>query len=102
MTCDCPLDPGLCPVHDLVLSARQRQQCRDEPGMFAAFARLGERRKRKPATARPRGLGDTVEGIAKRLRLDRAAKIWSKVTGKPCGCEGRRKLLNRLFPYGDG
>lgn len=101
MKCQCPLS-GRCETHGLNLTLEQHRQCREVPGMFDAFARLGSRRKRKPAKRNPRGLGDTVESVAKRLRLDRAAKIWSKVTGKPCGCEGRRKLLNRLFPYGDG
>lgn len=94
MTCQCPLS-GRCERHGLDLTPEQHRQCREVPGMFEAFERLGGKR-----TAKTRGLGDTVEGVAKRLRLDRAAKIWSKVTGKPCGCEGRRKLLNRLFPYG--
>ena len=25
----------------------------------------------------------------------------SEKTGKPCGCNERRKALNKMFPYGD-
>jgi hypothetical protein len=43
-----------------------------------------------------RGLGDDVEAVAKVIGADRLAKLYESVTGRPCGCEGRRELLNKL------
>lgn len=50
--------------------------------------------------ARPRGLGDTVAGLAKAVGADKAAALFHRMTGKDCGCEGRREKLNALVPYG--
>ena len=36
-------------------------------------------------------LGDLTEETMKKLRLDRLAKRYSKVTGKPCGCAARKE-----------
>jgi len=46
-----------------------------------------------------KGLGDTIEKIAKKVGADKVAKTYEKVTGKPCGCSQRRDNLNRAFPY---
>ena len=45
------------------------------------------------------GLGDTVQKAAKMVGADKVAKVYEKVTGKPCGCQERRDSLNRRFPY---
>jgi len=42
-----------------------------------------------------KGLGDTVEAAIKRVTF---GKIRPK---KGCGCEKRKQLLNRTFPYGN-
>ena len=42
---------------------------------------------------RSRGLGDTVEKII------HATGLQIFVEGKDCGCEGRRDVLNEMFPY---
>lgn len=42
-----------------------------------------------------RGLGDTVEKIAKATGV---SKVVEKVV-KDCGCDKRRDALNRMFPY---
>lgn len=46
-----------------------------------------------------RGLGDTLERVFHAVGLDRIAKAKERLTGKPCGCAGRRDKFNALFPY---
>jgi len=43
-----------------------------------------------------KGLGDTVEKIFKSVGVDKLAK-WA--LGEDCGCQERKEVLNRLFPY---
>lgn len=40
------------------------------------------------------GLGDTIEKITTKTGIKSAVKAVSKVTGKDCGCEERKKALN--------
>ena len=47
-------------------------------------------------TKRSKGLGDSVEKVLKATGIDKVAK---KVLGDDCGCEERKKKLNKLFPY---
>lgn len=42
------------------------------------------------------GLGDTVEKVFKATGIDKAAKF---VLGEDCGCDDRREVLNKMFPY---
>tara|TARA_R100001377_G_scaffold84588_1_gene68488 strand:+ start:1579 stop:1824 length:246 start_codon:yes stop_codon:yes gene_type:complete len=46
-----------------------------------------------------RGLGDSIERITKitgvKSVIDAAARIWEK----DCGCNERKELLNKWFPY---
>lgn len=42
------------------------------------------------------GLGDTVEKVFKKTKIDKAAKF---VLGEDCGCDERKKKLNKLFRY---
>ena len=46
-----------------------------------------------------KGLGDTVEKIAKTVGADKVATVYEQVTCKKCGCAGRRDKLNSMFPY---
>lgn len=46
-----------------------------------------------------KGLGDTVEKITKATGIKKVVEAVSEVTGIDCGCEGRKDLLNKLFPY---
>lgn len=48
-----------------------------------------------------RGLGDTIEKITTATGIKRLARLYTEVTGKDCGCEGRRDKLNEMFPYKD-
>ena len=47
-----------------------------------------------------RGLGDTVYKITHATGLDKLAEMYTKITGKPCGCAERQEALNKLLPYG--
>jgi hypothetical protein len=43
------------------------------------------------------GLGDDIEYVAKKFRLDRAARRVANFLGKEdCNCEGRKKKANKL------
>jgi len=44
------------------------------------------------------GVGDTVERIIKRFGGDGFKWIMKRL-GIECGCEDRKSLLNKLFPY---
>ncbi len=46
-----------------------------------------------------KGLGDTVEKMARAVGADRVAQAFEKTTGKDCECNKRRNTLNRIFPY---
>lgn len=48
-----------------------------------------------------KGLGDTVEAITKATGVKAVVDAASQATGKPCGCQQRKKTLNDLFPYGN-
>lgn len=43
-------------------------------------------------------LGDRVAEFTRATGLNRLARLYTGLTGKDCGCEKRRQLLNRLFP----
>ena len=44
-------------------------------------------------------LGDVLEDITHATGLVRLAELYTKVTGKDCGCKGRQEWVNRLFPH---
>lgn len=46
-------------------------------------------------TMKDKGLGDTIERFTKATGIKRIA---DKMPGG-CGCDGRKKTLNDLFPY---
>ena len=46
-----------------------------------------------------RGLGDTIEKVTKITGIKTMTDIISKGLNVPCGCEGRRDALNKIFPY---
>ena len=43
-----------------------------------------------------KGIGDSLEKVFKATGIDKVAK---KILGDDCGCEERKKTLNKLFPY---
>ena len=46
-----------------------------------------------------KGLGDTIENITKATGIKKVVEAVSEATGIDCGCEDRKDLLNKLFPY---
>ena len=48
------------------------------------------------------GLGDVVADVTNITGVDRLAKAYEELTGKPCGCEARREKLNQLVPLPSG
>lgn len=42
------------------------------------------------------GVGDTVEKITKATGIKRAVEF---LAGEDCGCDERKSVLNRMFPY---
>ena len=50
----------------------------------------------------PKGLGDSVENFTTKTGIKSVVDKVSKGLNIPCGCEGRRKAMNALFPYSRG
>jgi len=46
-----------------------------------------------------KGLGDTIEKITTATGIKKVVHAVSKVTGKDCGCNKRKDVLNKAFPY---
>lgn len=46
-----------------------------------------------------RGLGDTVEKITTKTGIKKVVEGVSRKVNKPCGCQKRKEMLNRVFPY---
>ena len=44
----------------------------------------------------PKGLGDTIEKITTATGIK---KIVHKMAGNDCGCNKRKQILNKVFPY---
>ena len=47
----------------------------------------------------PKGLGDSIENFTTKTGIKSMVDTVSKGLNIPCGCEGRRKAMNALFPY---
>jgi hypothetical protein len=48
---------------------------------------------------KPKGLGDTIESVTKATGIKKVVEAISEATGIDCGCDGRKELLNKIFPY---
>lgn len=46
-----------------------------------------------------RGLGDSIEAVTKATGIKKVVDVISDLTGIDCGCEERKLLLNKIFPY---
>ena len=46
-----------------------------------------------------RGLGDNIERFTKASGIKKLVDNVSKGLNIPCGCSGRRDVLNKMFPY---
>ena len=50
--------------------------------------------------SKPQGLGDTIESITKATGIKKVVETAASAVGiKDCGCNKRKKALNKLFPY---
>jgi hypothetical protein len=54
---------------------------------------------RNAVTQRSRGLGDTVFKFTHALGIDKAAHLFTEITGIDCGCSKRQADWNEAFPY---
>ena len=43
-----------------------------------------------------KGLGDTIAKITKATGIDKVVKF---IAGEDCGCDERKEILNKMFPY---
>jgi len=48
---------------------------------------------------KPKGLGDSIENFTTKTGIKSMVDRVSEGLNIPCGCEGRRKAMNALFPY---
>ena len=46
-----------------------------------------------------RGLGDDIEKVTKATGIKKLVDTVSQGLNIPCGCEGRKTFLNKMFPY---
>tara|TARA_R100001510_G_scaffold57795_1_gene67954 strand:+ start:4430 stop:4603 length:174 start_codon:yes stop_codon:yes gene_type:complete len=45
------------------------------------------------------GLGDTIERITTKTGIKKAVDYVSEKTGRDCGCQARKEMLNKKFKY---
>ena len=46
-----------------------------------------------------KGLGDSIEKFTKATGIKKVVDTVAKATGKDCGCNKRKEILNKAFPY---
>lgn len=46
-----------------------------------------------------KGLGDDIEKFTKATGIKTVVDKVSKGLNIPCGCEGRKEAMNKIFPY---
>ena len=46
-----------------------------------------------------KGLGDSIEKFTKATGIKKVVDTVAKITGKGCGCNKRKSMLNSAFPY---
>ena len=55
-----------------------------------------KRTKKKQVKRKSKGLGDSIEKITKATGIKKAVSF---LLGEDCGCDERKELLNKWFPY---
>ena len=51
-------------------------------------------------SSKSKGLGDSIEKITKATGIKTLAQLGAKYIGKKdCGCNKRKEILNKKFPY---
>lgn len=76
-------------------------------GLKAGLAKEAERLEEDGAAVdtdnmyreKPQGLGDSIENLTTKTGIKGFVDKVSNGLNIPCGCEGRRKAMNTLFPY---
>ena len=63
------------------------------------FININHKAHKYEKMKKSRGLGDTIEKVTKKTGIKTMTDIISKGLNVPCGCEGRRDALNKIFPY---
>tara|TARA_R110000737_G_scaffold34928_3_gene53677 strand:+ start:1512 stop:1670 length:159 start_codon:yes stop_codon:yes gene_type:complete len=46
-----------------------------------------------------KGLGDSIEKLARLMKIKPLVDKVSATTGKDCGCKKRQEFLNKILPY---
>lgn len=46
-----------------------------------------------------KGLGDDIEKFTRKTGIKSVVDFMSNGLNIPCGCEGRKEAMNKLFPY---
>jgi len=46
-----------------------------------------------------KGVGTTIERLAKNSKLDKLAGIYEQVSKKSCGCKNRQQHFDTAYPY---
>lgn len=46
-----------------------------------------------------KGLGDTIEKITTVTGIKKVVEKIAEATGKDCGCDDKKEMLNKAFPY---
>ena len=58
--------------------------------------RSSKKTTKSTSVQKSKGLGDTVEKVFQATGVDKVAK-W--ILGEDCGCDERKQILNKIFPY---
>ena len=93
MKCQCKI-AGYCATHRRMMREGQVRLCREERGYFEAYQKD---LKHRGATAR--GAGDTLKTAIESIGAQKLAEVFTKITGKDCGCSGRQQAFNKWFKY---
>lgn len=98
--CECPL-AGFCKRHGVEKSRTMHELCQTREDFFNAWEECrGPKQKEDCVPNKSRGLGDTIAKIAKKTGVDKLVKGAMSLLGKSdCGCNKRRKALNKAVPY---
>jgi hypothetical protein len=91
MKCQCPA-AGYCHTHQRQMSVTRHRQCSTEPGYYEAFQLDLQR-------GESTGVGNRVASVTRSTGVDRLAHIYTAITGRDCGCDGRRRWLNRNITW---
>tara|TARA_B110000003_G_C16123508_1_gene328769 strand:- start:31 stop:444 length:414 start_codon:yes stop_codon:yes gene_type:complete len=67
--------------------------------MARQVKKTSKKAPRKKAAPKSKGLGDTIEKFTKKTGIKKVVEKVSEITGIDCGCDERKNLLNRIFPY---